>query len=800
MTQKIEKNNNNFFETIIEGKYRHYIMIAVLFIILSSTFFKVAFAGYAPASGDESQWRSSAEVLKNYNEEQSDKAMWNSNVFSGMPSYLISFGAKYPFIGDLRLLTNKIMNWRILLLFTAGLGIYFLMLFYKFDPLIALISAIAFALSCHFIGLLEIGHNTKFRAIMYIPWIILSLEYLRDKRSVLTAGLLALFLIGQLRENHPQISYYTFIMIGIFWIFRLVQAIKEKEVKDHIFFSLILAGVLIISAMAVLNPYLSTLEYSKFTIRGGATGLEKGYAQGWSFHPLEMMSFMNPGVFGGVSPLYWGWMSFTQTSMYMGILIFILALFAFVFSKERTVKILMSVTIVGLLFSFGKYFPLLSDLLLKYFPAFNKFRVPAMILVIVQFAVAIAAGFGIRLLIEKYNNDNKKFFDVLQKIMYGLIVLFIIFILAGSIFDNLSFIKASDAQQYEPSQLRQLKAMRAEKFMNDGIHGFIFLILGIAAAVGFGKKKIGKHLFLIIIAVLVTTDLVIIDKRFLGNLQKEDTIARTYKKSMTDKYLLQDKENFRIYPLGREFGQNSWSYNHQTIGGYHGAKLKRYQEIIENCLNVEFQNRVPINWNIVNMLNSKYVLFNRKLPLENLQYMYHDKKKKITIYKNNDYLSRAWFVENTLVLGDKSEIWNTLNSPNFNPKQTAILETEIEKISPPQTSNIKQTIFDLHKMSFEVETDTTSFLVVSEIYYPAGWNAYLDGEKIEIHPTNYILRGVVIPKGAHTLEMKLEPESYAISTRLSLIGILLTVLLILVGAFLYYRKHYRGEIVYKLKE
>jgi hypothetical protein len=579
-----------------------------------------------------------------------------------------------------------------------------------------------------------------------------------------------------------------------------VQAFKDKKIKEHVIFSAILLGVLIMTTLAVLNPYLSTLEYSKFTIRGGAAGLEKGYAQGWSFHPLEMMSFLNPGTFGGVSPLYWGWMSFTQTSMYMGIIIFVLALFAFGFSKERNVKILMTVTIVGLLFSFGKHFPLLSDLLLKYLPGFNKFRVPAMILVIVQFAVAVAAGYGIKLLIEKYQQDNSKFFDILQKILIAMVILFIVFILAGSIFDNLSFLQQGDAQKYEASQIRQLKAMRAEKFMNEGIHGFIFIILALVSAVGLGKKKIGKYLFLIIIAVLVTTDLVIIDKRFLGNLEKEETIAKVYKKSAADKYLLQDKENFRIYPLGREFGQNSWSYNHQTIGGYHGAKLKRYQEIIENCLNVEFKNRVPINWNIVNMLNSKYVLFNQKLPLDNLQYVYHDKRKKITIYKNTDYLPRAWFVEKTISLGDKSEIWNTLNDPEFNPKQTAILETDIGDISLPQASNIKQTNSDLHNISFEVETDTTSFLVVSEIFYPAGWNAYLGGKKIEIHPTNYILRGVVIPKGKHLLEMKLEPESYAISTKLSLIGILLTLLLIIVGAFLHYRKHYRGEIVYTIKE
>ena len=175
--QKVEKQIG-FLEKIFEGKYRHVIFISLLFIILSVFFFNIAFKNYAPPAGDTIQWRSSAQVLMEYNKEHKDQAMWNPNVFSGMPSYLISFGAKYPFVGQIFKLTNKVMNWRILMLFIMALGVYLFMIHLKFDPIIAFISAIALPLSCHFLGLLEIGHNTKFKAIVYIPWIMFAVHYL----------------------------------------------------------------------------------------------------------------------------------------------------------------------------------------------------------------------------------------------------------------------------------------------------------------------------------------------------------------------------------------------------------------------------------------------------------------------------------------------------------------------------------------------------------------------------------------------------------------------------------------------
>ncbi|MCF7857965.1 MAG: YfhO family protein [Candidatus Cloacimonetes bacterium] len=790
----------SILEKIFNGKYKHVIFIGLLFIILSVFFFKIAFQNYAPPASDSIQWRSSAQVLLDYNKEHKDQAMWNPNVFSGMPAYLISFGAKYPFFGNLFKLTNKVMNWRILMLFLMALGVYLFMVYLKFDPIIAFISAIALPLSCHFLGLLEIGHNTKFKAIVYIPWIMFAVHYLKERRSLLALGGTAILLIVQLRANHPQISYYTCLMLLIYWIAQTIWAIKDRDLRSHLIFSALLFAAFLIAFMAIAQPYFSTYEYGHFTIRGGETGLSKSYATSWSFHPLEMFTFINPSLYGGVSPFYWGWMPFTQTSMYMGIIILLFAVIAIFYNKNRLVKVLLSVSIVTLLLSFGRHLPFLSNFLLKFMPGFNKFRVPAMILVIVQFSTVILAGFGIKTILAKIKEDNKKFFDHFQRALIVVVVLFIAFLAFSSTFENFGLRHAADASKYNAGQLKQLKTMRLDKLVNDGIQTGLFLIAAMGLTLLAGRKKLGKYAFLILIAILVITDLLLVDSRFLQNIVPEQRIENEYKRTEADKFLLNDEENFRIYPLAREFGQNSWAYYHQTIGGYHGAKLKRYQEIIENCLNAEFLDRIPINWNIVNMLNAKYVIFNQKLPIDNLEYAYYDRKQKQTIYLNNTYLPRAWFVKNTELIKEKKAIWKKLNDPEFSPAETAIVEKSVPTTFAPLNSLVTPAGFDLHELKFNVVTDTTSFLTISEIYYPAGWKAYIDGEETEIYATNYILRGVIVPKGEHTVEMRFEPKIYSISLTLSLIGLILAIVIFLVGIYIYIRSNYQGKIVYVIKE
>ena len=794
-----QKESTFHLPPVFEGKYKHFIYIGLLFIILAITFFKMGFMGYEPTASDTIQWRAAAQSMKAYNETHHDQALWNPSIFSGMPGYLTSFGSKYPFINTLRKYTDHLMNWRVFLLFTAGLGMYLLMIHLGFEPYIAFASALGFALSTQFLGLIEIGHNSKFKAIIYLPWVMFSLLYLKERKSLLSLGLLSLFLIGQLRENHPQISYYTFRVIGVYWIFSLIWAIKDKKIGSFLGFTGMLALGIIIAAVAVAQPYLSTLEYSEYTIRGGASGLDASYATGWSFHPLELLSLIVPNFFGGVSPYYWGWMPFQQVSPYMGIIILLLAITAVIYSRKRMVHFLIAMSLISIFIAFGRHLPILSNLLLAYLPGFNKFRIPSMMMLVVAFCTVILAGYGMREILHRKEQKDLKMESFARIGLYVGSAMLLLFLAGHGIFGSLPLMHSADASRYNPGQLRSLKGIRLDMLVKDGIMAALWIIAFFGILMLFMKNKLKQSAFIALILVSIAIDLLIVDGRFLQNLKPKQIIAQNYKKTQTDTFLLKDTEEFRIYPLGREFGQNRWSYYHQSIGGYHAAKLKRYQEIIEHCLNAEFRNRIPINWNIVNMLNAKYVIFNQKIPLENLQYVNYDDREKLTTYKNLEYLPRAWFVKNIEVIGEKHAIWNRLNDIRFNPANTAIVEEEIPSVFAPTASSVRAKTRDIHHMEILAETDTTSFLVISEVYYPAGWKATIDDQPTQIYPTNYILRGIVVPPGKHVIKLTFAPEVYRLSLILSATGLIITLLLLIVGGILYYRKNYRNEIEYVIK-
>jgi hypothetical protein len=790
---KKKQNEMKFTKNEKPDFYRHpkinYVLILLLFLILATAFHKIAFRGFVPPASDTMQWRNSAQCQLEYKKIHDKQALWNANTFSGMPGYLIQFEKVVPFIDHIKKVTDKVMNWRILLLFLAGLGMYFVMLNLGFEPLIAFIAAISFSLSCHFIGLIEIGHNTKFRSIVYLPWVFWAVRLLHTKRNLLAFGLFSLFLIGQLRENHPQIAYYTYIMLAVYWIMNAFWTIKEKNYKPFIFFTMLLLIGFLITILAVAQPYLSVQEYGEFSIRGGSEGVGKEYATSWSFHPLEIISFVIPDFWGGVSPYYWGWMPFTQTSMYMGIIILFFAVTGLIYQKSKIVKYLGWLSLITLFFSFGKHFTILSSFLLHYLPWFNKFRVPATILVLLQFSIVVLAGYGIQFVVSA-TAEKSFLYKNMKKIFISFIVLFLLFAIFNSLFLQLSFVKSGDIERYSTEQLNQLKMLRFDRLVNDGYVALLLLIALSGALFLLVLKKIPPHLFLLVIAFLTMFDLFRVNHRFLQNITHHTNVEREFQTTKLDQFLLDDSDIFRIYPLAGDFGLNKWAYHHQTIGGYHGAKLQRYQDIIEHCLHSEMDGKVPINWNIVNMLNVKYLIFNQSIPLENLEFAYHDRAIEKAALLNKEYLPRAWFVNDVTIVTDKKESWQKLNDRNFNPRFTALVETEIPAVSAPQNQDISISHYDLDKIELQVKNDVTSFMVISEVYYPAGWNAYIDGKQAEIFATNYILRGLVVPAGEHKIELLFEPESYKLGILLSWIGISTTFLAIIIGSIFYvYRRN-----------
>jgi hypothetical protein len=799
---------------LIPAKYLSLVLISLLFVMVSVIYFPVAFQHQEPTASDISQWRGAAKSIIDYNAEHEDNALWTQNMFSGMPSYMISFPNRFPFLEGITKLTDRVINWRIFLLFIGGLGIFVLLRHLKLDPWIAFFGAVAFVFSCHWVGLLDIGHNTKFRAIMYIPWVFWALLRLREKPDLLSLGLLATFLITQLRENHPQISYYLYLLMGMYWLYQLILSLKDKSMKQFGLWTLLIVLAFGLTALAVMNPYLSTWEYSHYTMRGGAEGLDKAYAQGWSFHPKEIISFIIPDFWGGIDDHtgrnYWGYMPFTQIYNYFGIVVLALGVLALWSSKKGLALFLWISSALFTLMSFGSATPALSDLFLNYLPYFNKFRVPSMTLTMVQFNAVILAGLGLLQVQESIGNPlwQKRY----KRIFWVLGAVFILWTLAArSIFGSLPFAKADELARYQQagamSALANLQATRLDALVKSGILAFMFLAVSMGLVYLASLKKLKPAILVILLTIITFIDLWPYTGRHLKVLHPASRNREEHFQMQDyDHFLLSDTSNHRVYPLNFSFDQKSgnqlrpsgeWAYYHQTIDGYSAAKLKRYDDFLtvikgDGQRDGEFfrylkgvfsEDSVELPLPVMNMLSTKYIVVPDSIPfgsmLQNLRPVFYN--GKVSIYENLFALPRAWFVREAIVKDSPQAVLETLRDLEFDPATTAFLESPIEDIEAPTDAKVTQSKAEMHELAYELSSDKDALLVLSEVYYPAGWKAYLDGTEVPIHPVNYVLRGVRVPAGDHKLELVFAPESYQKSKMLSLTGLGVTILALLGG-------------------
>ncbi len=816
----------DWMETLTRQRGLPWALMGFLLVLVSLLYFPVAFGGMTPQASDTSQWQGAANKIIEYNKSHADTALWTQSMFSGMPSYLISFPNRWPFLENISKLTDKLINWRIFLLFNGALGMFLLLRFLKLDVWTSFFGAVAFMFSCHWLGLLEIGHNTKFRAIMYIPWVIWAFMHLRQKPGLLGLGFLATTLIVQLRENHPQISYYLYLFLGMYWVWQLIESFRAKDQKRFWLFTFLAVLAVGLTLLAVLNPYLSTMEYSKFTQRGGSGGLETSYAQGWSFHPKEIVTFFIPDFYGGVNQSYWGYMPFTQTYNYFGLIVLALGIIAIIGRKHRRSSVFLGITsLIFLIMSFGSATPWLSNLFLKYLPYFNKFRVPSMILTMVQVSAVILAALGVDTILSLSGEQKKAWNKGLLKafIICGG-VLFLGLILAKSIFGGLSFTSAGELQQLAQNKLTELpEYIREERLgllYGSGSLSLLLLVLSLGLAWLHSAKKLPRSLFVVLLAALVFIDLFIYTGKFLKreNLQARQEYSNRFAPQDFDDYLLADKSNPRVYPVGQSMlseGRMSrptgeWAYHHQIVNGYSAAKLKRYDDLLK-LIEGDPASQKPGEWGrlmmgmygmkqgempvdkptpVLDMLSTKYIIHPDPLPNDSLFTLdlppYNQFYNKLTpvfqgyggvsVYRNETALPRAWFVDSVRKVAPADSILPLLRSESFDPRRLAYVETDLKNVQKPDSARVTQTVAEMQKLAYDVYTDKPAFLVLSEIYYPAGWKATLDGQEIPIHAANYVLRGLEIPAGSHKLELVFTPASYKTSVGLSLLGLLASLL------------------------
>ena len=743
-------------------------------------------------------------------EETGEEALWTNSMFGGMPAYQIS--VLYPNNWSKKVLTAfklgipKPADY----LFLMMAGVYFMFLMMGVGWRYALVGAIGFGLASYSVIIIEAGHNSKAHAMAYMAPVIGSILLTYKGRYLLGSALLALFLSLEIATNHLQITYYLLMVVLILGAVKLVYAAKEGELPN--FFKA--TGLMVVAALIAIGPNISALwttaDYGEETMRGKSelssqqesSGLDKDYAMRWSYGVGETFTLLIPNFMGGSSqgsldeksnsyetmvekgipknqakgiianlPLYWGTQPFTSGPVYLGAIICFLAMLGFLVIEAKNRWWLLIALLLSILLSWGHNFAVFSDFFFYYVPGYNKFRAVSMTLVIAQLILPIVAVLGLKKFIESTDKEAmKKKLMIAAGTVGGICLLFTV--LPGAFFD---FSSANDAQLASAGFPDWLVAAllddRKSLLQSDAMRSLVFILLTTGILFAAMMNKLKANVAVLIIAGLTLVDLVQVDKRYLDN---DDFVSARKNQSAIsptaadEQILADDDPNFRVINLAANtFNDSKTSYFHKSIGGYHGAKLKRYQELIDACIS-------KTNLAVLNMLNTKY-------------FITPDKEGRPSVRRNPLALGNAWFVDEVKMVENADEELASLSEDDFNPEKLAIVDKrfseELSGFSPSNdsTANIYFLEYKPNYLKYETEASTEQLAVFSEIYFASGWNAYVDG-KLQSHwRANYVLRSMRIPAGNHEVEFKFEPKVYATGEKMSLAGSILLVLFVIGG-------------------
>ncbi len=790
-------------------KRNQFILIALLvFIAISFIYFSPILEGKVIKQGDVESLKGGFTEIRNYKENTGTYALWSNAMFSGMPTYLLWLG--YP-----SNIAGKILDWYNLILpnpvntvFLYLLGFFILLRALKMNVWLSVLGAIAFAFSSYNFAIISAGHTNKAIVIgLFAPTIAGILMAYRGqilKGATLTALALAL----QLKANHYQMSYYLAIAIVLYIIIEFIYSIKDKTIPQFFKASAALAMAAGLAIAINITPILLTEEYSHESIRGKSEltldpkaskdGLSEEYAFEYSYGIGESFTLLVPNFYGGASageltknsetykflqgrgvpnsqqiikqlPLYWGDQAFTAGPVYFGSLVIFLFVLGMFIVKRKEKWWILATVILTLFLSWGKNFYFLSDFFFTHFPYYNKFRAVSSILAVTSLMVPLLAALAVEeLLANKIDKKvlSKQFRNSLIIVGGILFALVLIPSIAGS-FVNETRDKSAFGEAYDQI-IVALSADRESLLRMDALRSLAFILIGAGLIFGFLKQKIQANYLVIGLAALILIDMWSIDKRYLN----ADNFGRKVKNinaevppSAADLEILKDTSKYyRVYNLTvNPFTDANTSRYHKSIGGYHAAKLKRYQELIENQISKG-------NMNVLSMLNTKYFI---TAPQGSNQGM---------AQLNPQACGNAWFInEIKYVANADSEM---LALTNFNPSNTVIIDKRFEEkvgviqLQKDSTSNIQLNYYSPDTLKYTSNSTQNGFAVFSDIYYEKGWNAYVDGQKVEHIRVNYLLRGMKIPAGKHEIEYRFEPASYYLGEKISMgssIGLVLLI-------------------------
>lgn len=791
-------------------KYLPHIGAVVLFLGLALGYMHPLLNGKALFQSDIVQFKGMSKELADYREKTGEEALWTNSMFCGMPGYQISVYYPNNLAQQIhRFILPKIpspANY----LFLMMVGAYFMFIMMGVGWRYALVGAFGYAFASYTLIILETGHNSKAHAMVWMTPVIGAILMTYRGRILLGSALLALFLSLEIAANHLQVTYYLMMTVLILGLVRLVDAIIKKTLPDF----LKATGMMVVAALIAVGPNVSALwttaDYGAETMRGQSdlstkqesSGLDKDYALSYSYGIGETFTLLIPDFKGGSShgsldekshvfealmdkgvpksqavglissiPTYWGDQVYVAGPVYLGAIICFLAMLGFIVLEGRNKWWLIGGFLLSISLAWGSNFEVLSDFFFYHVPGYNKFRAVSIMLVIAQLILPISAVLGLKKFLESEDKEAmKKYLLIATGVVGGLCLLFAA--VPSMFFD---FSTANDAKLvsagYPEWLVDALVEDRQSLLQGDAMRSFGFIV---AAAILLFAANLGKlkgQIAAVLIAVLVLGDLWSVDHRYLDeddfiSARKNENIITP---SAVDQQILADTDpNFRVINLTARLDQDSrTSYFHKSLGGYHGAKLKRYQELVDSCISRS-------NLAVLNMLNAKY-------------FITPDKEGNPNLRRNPLALGNAWFVQEVSMVDNADQELAYLNRNDFNPARVAVIdkrfENELKGFQPTEdsTAGIYFMEYEPNYLKYETEAATDQLAVFSEIYFANGWNAYVDGELKPHWRANYVLRSMIVPAGKHVVEFKFEPKVYYTGEKISLAGSILLALFVIGG-------------------
>ncbi len=820
MTEQ-DKNTSHdgFFYNLSEVK-QHLIALAVLFLVPFILFTATTIGGKEFQRHDITQWRAGAESIIEYREQYGKEPLWAENMYMGMPAYVVSVKNEIPNIdrlsGFFKSIYPAFPYWVMLS------GMYFLLILMGFKPLTAVFGSLLYSLTTYFPIIIGAGHTSKFVALAYAPWVLAGYWKLTHSKNKL-AGLL-LFSVAmalEVRAGHPQITYYFMYLLGFLWIANSWKLIQEKNLKQFGMVTglLVLGGV--IGILGHAQNFLTLQEYSQYSIRGGSaldgtTGLSTGYAFAWSQGIKESLTLLVPEIFGGASPTYFGPKSVTSGPHYLGALCLPFLLIALFRQRSRTMFVFFGTGTLALLFAWGEHFAFFNELAFDYIPFFNKFRAPETWLVLTSFCYTVVAVYGLDWFFDFVKQKTPQLKELYAPL--GAAVLIFLFVLVqvktmeytkpGEVANIANQIAQQNNVSPDNPQVQQRANTyvqqnfvpdRQESANKDVFRLGLFLIFA-GALIWFAlKQKLSVTLASLGLIVITGFDMISVGKRYVPErvIVNANVNPGKYLESQKrdiDQYIVDNiySENgeyrYRVFPLlVSPFQEATPSYFYPTVGGYTGAKLSIVSDITSPGGPLYTQSG-GLNLNLLGALNVKYINFRPGLPFQGLTPVFDGNSG--TVYENQKILPKAFFVDSLVYADTPVEAFDFVSNPEVDYSKVAVVEnSEQIQIAADSTSEVSITNYTGSEITLNVSRSTPGFLVLSEIYYPAGWVATLNGEEIEILKTNYVLRGMKIPAGDHELVMEFKPSSYSLGVTLGWVSLVAQILIALVFGITYFRNN-----------